>query len=145
MRPHVMGLQLRDHLLRQLPHLVMQRAVAELQIVIRHQVLDVFHGKRHTHRDADSAHGQKFDDALNPHRPPRPEAFKWRQPYHLRLVEEKLARTALARVHDELRHRLTEQYVHRLPRHVVSHVEGVNVNHLAGVTRDFGGLWLGED
>ena len=114
---HVMRLQLRHHLLCQSPHLVVQGAVAELQVMIRHQILDVFDRERHPHGDADGTDRQKLDDPLNPHRPARPDAFERRQPHHLRLVEEKLARTPLAGIHDKLGHRLPEQFTHRLPRH----------------------------
>ena len=114
----------------------MQRAVAELEIMERDQFLDVVHREGHAHRDADGADGQQFDDAFHAHRPERPDAFHRRQADHLRLVEEKLTRTALAGIHGKLRHRLAEQFLDRLAGRVIGHVKGVDVNHLAGVAAD---------
>ncbi|HSU65636.1 MAG TPA: hypothetical protein VLJ39_02085, partial [Tepidisphaeraceae bacterium] len=49
----------------------------------------------------------------------RPNPLQRRQPDHLRPVKEQVPRTAFARVHHELRHRLAEQLPHRLALHVV--------------------------
>src|SRR5882672_7889885 len=43
---------------------VVERAVAELQIMVNHQVLDVAHFEWHADGDADRAHRENFDDAL---------------------------------------------------------------------------------
>ena len=84
-------------------HLVVQRAVAEFQVVKHHEVLDVIDGKRHTHRDANGADGQEFDGPLDADRAARTDAFHGRQAHHLRLIKEQLLRTALAGVHGELK------------------------------------------
>ena len=131
-----MRCQFAAHLLRQLPHFLVQRAVAELQIVVAHQVLDLLDLERHAHGDADRADGQQLDHALHPHRPVRTDPLQRRQPHHLRPVKEQLPRAALAGIHHELRHRLPEQLAHRLARHLVGHVEGVEIDHLAGVAPD---------
>src|SRR5439155_2652690 len=47
-------------------------------------------------------------------------------------VEEKSPRAALAGVHLELRDRLREQFLHRKSVHLVSDVEGVEIDDFAG-------------
>ena len=98
------------------------------------EFLNVVHRERHAHGDADGPNGQKFDGALDADRTERADALHGRQADHLRLVEKKLARAALAGIHGELRHRLAEQFTDRLARGVISHVERIDVNDLAPVT-----------
>ena len=70
----------------------------------------------------------------------RPDSFERGKADHLRTVEKELARAALAGVHHELSDGLAEQFPHRLARHFIGHIEGVDIDHLARVALD---LWQG--
>ena len=80
--------QFAAHLFCQAAHFLTERAVAELQIVIGHEVFDLRHLERHPHADADRADRQQFDHPLDTHWAVRPNPLQRRQPHHLRPVEE---------------------------------------------------------
>ena len=128
-----MTAQFGDDLLRQPAHLLMQGAVAELQVVKGHEILKMIDGKGHAHADADGPDGQQLDDARHPHRAERADALHGRQAHHLGPVEKQLAGAALAGIHGKLGHRLPQQFLDRFARRVIRHVKGVEINHLAAI------------
>jgi hypothetical protein len=60
-----MGREFRANLLREPAHFLMQRAVAELEVMVADQILDLPDLERHAHADADGADRQEFHDALH--------------------------------------------------------------------------------
>ena len=104
--------------------------------MIRDQLFDTRHLEWHTHRDADRAHRQEFDDPFQSQRAARTDAFQRRQTDHLRSIKEELLGTAFARVHGKLRDGLAEQFPDRQAHHLVSHIESVDVNYFPNITAD---------
>src|SRR2546425_13256974 len=92
--------------------LVMQSAVAELQIVILNQVVNIEHGEGNSDRDADRADRQQLHGPLNTDRAVRPDPFQRRQAHHLWAIEKKLFGTPLAGIDSELRHRPAQQFTY---------------------------------
>src|SRR5579863_773690 len=67
-RPNVERRQLATHFLRQPPHFLVQRTIAELQIVIADEIFDAFNFKWHPNRNAERADRKQFHDAFNSYR-----------------------------------------------------------------------------
>jgi hypothetical protein len=129
-----MSLQLGDHFLRETVNLIVQRAIAELQVMESDEVFDMIYREWYAHRDADGPDGQEFDHALDTNRAERTEAFHRWQTHHFRAMEKQLPRTAATGIHGEMRDRLAEQLIERLPCGVVRDIKSVDVNNLPGVT-----------
>ena len=132
-RAHTKRGQLRPHFFRQPPDLLIERTVAELQIVISDQLLNLVNSKGNTHGDADGAHRQEFDDPVHAHGAVWANPFERWQPHHLRSVKEKMPGTAFARINYELCDRLTEQLGNGLPAQFVSYIEGINIDDFTDV------------
>ena len=69
-------------------HLVVQRSVAELHVVVCHQIFDPFHLEGHAHGDADGAGGQQFDRALGSEGAAGTKTLQRRQADHLGTIRE---------------------------------------------------------
>ena len=108
-----------------------------MQVVIADQIFDVFDGEGDVDADADGADGQELDDAFDADAAVGADAFEGRQAHHLGAVEEELARAALAGVDDELGDGLAEELADGLAGHLVGDVEGIDIDHLAGVALHF--------
>ena len=130
-RAHQMAGEFGHNFLRQAVDFVVERPVAELQIMENNQVFHAVHHKGDAHRNAHRADRQQFDAAFHPDRPERADAFHRRQANHLRLVEKKLAGIPFAGVHGELRHGLAQQFADWLAGGIISHIKGIHVHHLA--------------
>src|SRR5882724_7039625 len=114
----------------------MQRAIAELQIVINDQVLDFLDLERDSYSDADSANGQQLHHPIHSYRPLRANPLERREPDHLWPVEKQVARTAFTRIDHKLRNGLPEQFANRLSSHLVRDVEGIYVDYFASISFD---------
>src|SRR5579883_1515710 len=76
----------------ELANFFLKRAVAELQIVIIHQIFHALNGKWNADGDADGPDRKDLHRALNAHGTAGAETFKRRKPNHLRFVKEEMAR-----------------------------------------------------
>src|SRR5262249_21082914 len=106
--PDIVTRQFAANLFVQMPDFLADGTVAELQIVIRHEVLDLLNFERHAHADTDRTHRKELDHAFDAHRTIRTQALKRRHAHHLRPIKHRLTRTAFAGIHHELRDRLPE-------------------------------------
>src|SRR5438105_15262691 len=95
-RPDEIAIQFAAHFFRQPANFLVQRPVAELQVMIDDEVLDLPHFKGYAHGDADGTDRQQLDNAFYADGPVRTDAFQRRQTHHLRTVEEEVPRAALA-------------------------------------------------
>ncbi len=101
LRADEMAFQFDDDLFGEVADVVVERGVFELQVVVRHEFLDVIHGEGHTHGDADGA-GRGSSLMMRSHLRGTVRAGTFqrlRQAHHLWLVKEGLARAAFIRVH----------------------------------------------
>src|SRR6266542_2261596 len=109
-----------------------------MQVVVGNQVFNTIHRKRHPHRDADRPDRQQLDDTLQLDCPVRSDPFHRREPNHLWLVEKVVTRMSPAGVELEGDRLLPEQLINRLARQFISHVVGINIDHLPGVSTGLG-------
>ena len=102
--PHEIRGQFAAHFLGQMPHFLVQRAVAELEIMIYDEVLDLPHLEWDAYRDAQRSHGQQLDYAIHTNGPVRSDPFQGGQTNHLGTIEKQVPRTAFAGIYYELGH-----------------------------------------
>src|SRR5439155_13559388 len=134
--PHEVAGQLAPDFFGQVPDLLIERSVTELQIMVSDQILDLSHLERHSNGNTDGAHWQQLNDPVHPYRTVWSDPFQRRQPHHLGAIKKQVAWTAFAGIDNELRHGLSQQLAHGLTSHLVSHIESININHFAGVSLD---------
>src|SRR5215469_2683614 len=101
------------------------------------QILDMPNSERNSNGDADGADRQKLDAPLNPHWTMRSDAFERWQTDHLRSVKKQVARAAFAGIDNKLCDRLAQKLAHRLARHLISDIKGVDIYDFAGIFLDF--------
>ncbi|MPN13139.1 hypothetical protein SDC9_160459 [bioreactor metagenome] len=110
--------------------------MAELQIVIDHQIFNTLNTEWHPERNTNRSHRQQLKDPFHAHRPVWAYPLQRRQSDHVRSMEEQMPRVALAAIHSELGHRLAKKLTQRLAGHVVSHVKCVNIDDLPFISSD---------